>query len=137
MRTIGSSTDGFIKVPTLRAALRAGLDIPMLNLVDLIFKPGKFPAISLQCEDKFRVNIREDSDLYRDVLLLFDELENEETALFVEVPSGSEGEFVVVVDEQSRSEWKEFDWGFRLEKHRKVASNAGKKPRASTRKEVQ
>lgn len=131
MRSLGTSTGEFPKTPTLRQAIAARLDIPTLNLVTTIFKPGKFTAISLICEDKFRVNVREEEPLYRDLYALFPDIVNEKIALFVRVPEGSTGRYELLVDETSYSEWTEFHWGFRMEAHDKHSKRAGKKPRAT------
>lgn len=136
MRSLGSSSGELPKVPTLRQAIRARLDFPPTNLVSLIFKPGSYNVISLICEDRFRVNVREDEPLYRDLYELFSNLVSEKLSLFVRVPDDSEGRFEILVDEKSRSEWSEYDWGFRLESHSKRSIRAGQKPRASTLKQV-
>ena len=137
MRTLGSSTGDLPKVPTLRQALKALLDIPERNLVTLIFKPGKFPTISLQSEEKFRVNIREDEHLYRDMIEVLSTLHDEKTALFIEVPSDSQGRFTVLIDDESESDWSEFDWGFRMETHDKRKKRTSKKPRDTTQSSVE
>lgn len=132
MRTIGSSTGDFPKVPTLRQAIRARLNIPEVNLVTLIFKPGKFPTISFQCEEKFRVNVREEEALYRDAIEILSYLVEEQVAVFVRVPPRSEGRFELLIDDDSESDWSEFEWGYRMETHDKRKKRVGKKPRAST-----
>lgn len=132
MRVLNASTGELPKVPTLRQAIKARLNLPVTNLVTLIFKPGKYSVISLVCEEKFRVNVREDEPLFRDLLEIFPNLEVEEISLFVRIPEGSEGRFEVLIDDESSSEWTEFDWGFRLESHKTRGKRAGKKPRAST-----
>lgn len=131
MKCIGSSTGEIPKVPTLRQAIRARLNIPTLNYVNRVFKPSKYPTITLLCEDKFRVNVREDESLYRDLIALFSDLEKDEVALFVEVPSDSEGRFSLLIDEDSKTLWEEKSWGFSAIEHKHAKKRASKKPRAS------
>ncbi len=132
MRTLGSSTGELPKVPTLRQAIKARLNLPTTNLVTTIFKPGKFPTISLICEEKFRVNVREDEALYRDLYALFPDMASEKIALFVKIPENSKGRYELLIDDESESDWSEYDWGFRMETHDKRKKRASVKPRAST-----
>lgn len=134
MRTLGTCDNEIPKVPTLRQAIKSRLDLPPRNLVTLIFKPGKYSVITLQCEELFRVNVREEEPLFRDMLGILDALSNEKTALFIEIPNGSQGKFTILIDDDSKSDWDEFDWGFRLAEHDKRSKRAGKEPRATLKK---
>lgn len=132
MRSLGQSVGELPKVPTLRQAIKARMNLPTRNWVSLIFTPNKYPVITFICEDKFRVNIREDEPLYRDVLDILSTIEHDDVTFFIDIPEGSEGRFEVLVDDETKTTWSSRDWGYKCETIPEKKKRARKEPRAST-----
>lgn len=131
MRCLGSSTGEAPKVPTLKQVINARLNIPDLNVVTLIFLPNKYPVISFQCEEKFRVNVREGDQLFEELVELLPTLPASKGTLFVEVPANSVGNFILHLSDEESTEWELFTWGLRGQVTRKRTKRAGKEPRAT------
>jgi hypothetical protein len=131
MKVLGSSTGDLPKVPTLKQAIAAKLALPNFNLVTLVFKPNKYPVLTFQCEEKFRVNVREGESLYEELIELLPTLVASKETLFVEVPNNSQGRFIMHLCAEEQSEWEEFDWGYRATLVKRVSKGAGKKLRGT------
>lgn len=131
MRLLGSSQGDLPKVPTLKQAISAKLNIPDFNAVTLIFFPNKYPVITFQCEEKFRVNVREGDQLFEELMELLPILPASKGTLFVEVPANSTGNFILHLSDEESTEWKLFDWGLRGEVTKKRGKRASKEQRAT------
>lgn len=119
MRTIGSGNSNVPKTPTLLQKLRKGDSVPDSSLVKLIFKPGKLPVFSLVTEADYRVNVREEDPLFRDLITLMDDIWHLDMALFVIVTDRDKALWELAVDDDSMTSWEQREWGLTMSSHNK------------------
>lgn len=131
MRTIGSGNSNFPKTPTLLQKLRKEEPVPDSSLVKLIFKPGKLPIFSLVTEADYRVNVREEDPLFRDLVTLMDDIWHLDMALFVIVTDRQKALWELAVDDDSMTSWEQREWGLTMSAHdKRPKKRAAKNQRA-------
>lgn len=131
MRTLGSGNSNFPKTPTLLQKLKKGESVPDRSLVRLIFKPGKINVFSLVTEAEYRVNVREEDALYRDLLSLLDDVWDLDMALFVIVTDRDKALWSLAVDDDAMTCWEQRDWGLAMTTHdKRPKKRAAKNQRA-------
>jgi hypothetical protein len=137
MRTLGSGNSNFPKTPTLLQKLKKGEPVPDASLVRLIFKPGKLPIFSLVTEADYRVNVREEDALFRDLITLLEDVWHLDMALFVIVTNREKALWELAVDDDAMTCWEQRDWGLTMSSHAKrPKKRAPKNQRADSTAQV-
>lgn len=131
MRPLGSGDSSFPKTPTLLQVIKEGTPIPDVSLVKLLFKPGKINVFSFITEAGYRVNCREDGPLFRDLVVMYDEIYQQDMALFIQVTDKEKGHWMLTTDDDSSTVWEMRDWGLTMSAHeKKPKKRAAKNQRA-------
>lgn len=116
MAVIGSQQGGSDRLPTLRQYVKAGLKVPAIVPIRLIFFPGKLSkSYGLLSENTFRVSVYEHENLHRDLTELLDKIEDESLALYIRVTDEKSLQFEVGWSEDHLTAWEKADWGMRAE----------------------
>ena len=118
---IGQQEGDSPKTPTLRQYLKkTGGVCSQSTVVSLIFKPGKFGGWSLNCDNKFRVEVLEDNPLYKYLNDHEEDLFVQGTSLVVLVTDTEKVQWQLAVQEEYEADWEAYKWGYKIRNHKKI-----------------
>lgn len=114
VRKIGSTSTDTPKTPTLRQYAKNHGSTPNHSHAVRIFKAGKYGNWSIITDHNFRVSFGEDSPLVREFTANADEWIHEDCALVVLVENGEKGLWSLGIDDEHKTTWVEYEWGWHL-----------------------
>lgn len=126
---IGKQSHDGSRTPTLREFIKSGRAVPRNCGVTIVFKPNKTPAFGFVAYPGFRVSVNQGTELFDAVNELLPEWVQGDAHLVVCPDSSQPGQFSLEVDTNESSQWKEYDWGYKLETMEKPkTARSRKKP---------
>jgi hypothetical protein len=135
MAKIGDCSGTSPKTLTYKQHVEKGNKVPSASLVQLIFKPHKFPNFTLIVEAGFKVLIPTDSDLGETLMSSLSYFSEQQYALFICDLNPDDGfQFGLEQRDDWLIGWTETEWGYRCENLTKRTPTASVK---SSRKRKQ
>ena len=119
------------KTPTLRQYLKkTGGVVSQSTVVSLIFKPSKWGGWTLNCDNKFRVEVLEDNPMYKYLNENIDLLCEDGTSLAVLVTDTQKVQWQLAGQDDYTANWEQFNWGYKVTGHKKTKTSTDNKKTA-------
>lgn len=105
------------RTPTLKQLLERNPEItlPEVSLVEVVFKPNKFPSFGFVTETGFRVSIPEESPLFATVVREIESWLDSGACLGIKVLDRKAANWQLVSLDSEEALWKETPFGWTLE----------------------